>query len=344
MLWEKQQNRLVDKDRWEACVANATDIVTLTAAVDAVLEAMERERKEGEARKKLESAERHAKHLDEARLEREKRAAEEVARLKKRAAEEDARLKRRAEEEAERIRLIELTQEPKPRRRLESIARLLESPDNVCVAVVEVDGRYVAATNKGVLAPLRHDKETLMVSRLAGWTGRWDDDLGEGERTRQRDAAKVAASIQENGLSAELINNVTQVGTELGDSVHAEMKLLDWLVKAGKSGDVEIYVSKLCCGNCRIAIDLWNESTKQPKVLTNGTHGDYFPGWRFPPCIWNAKPLREDIEARINGQEAVDPTQLGRGRSRVREGTRAQRERSVSPPREGVKVSEIASI
>ena len=335
LLWDKQKARLVDKDLWDACVEKATDIDTLTAAVDAALADRERGRSAEEARKKLASAERHAKHVEESQ-----KAAKEAR--DRREAEEAAHEKKRKEEEAERIRLIEAAQEPKPRRRLESVARLLESPDNVCVAVTEVDGRYYAATNKGVLAPLRHDKGALMVSNLAGSTGRWDGR--EGERTRERDAAKVAASIADEDLSADLINNVTQVGTDLDDNLHAEMKLLDSLVKKRKTGNIEVYVSKLCCGNCRIAIDLWNESANQPKIRTNGTHGDYFPGWRFPQCIWDKNALREAIQERINGQEADNPEELGRGRSRVREGTKAQRERSISPPRKGVTVGQIATI
>jgi len=326
LRWDKAKVKLNHRPNdWNDCVERANDIDQLEAFVEEVLTSSERRRKQEEEQAKAASKASH----EEKQKEQQRLAAIERERKE---AEAEALRKQREEAEAERIRRIEAAQEPKGRRRLEAVARLLESPDNVCVAVVEVGGRYYAATNQGGLAPLQFDLGTLFVSNLGGMTGKF-------ERERARDAAKVSASLGTGELSIDP-GAVVQVGAALSNAVHAEMKLLNALYTQGVTGDVDLYISKLCCANCRIAIDEWNGSANQPKIRTPGTHSDYFPGWEFPPCIVGR--LRKRIRARILGQESdVDTTDM-RGRSRVREETRAQRERSYSPEPRDARVGEFA--
>lgn len=323
---------------WADVVEAANSIDDIERLVVEKLAEREKERRDAELAKKKESAERHARHEAEqqeiAKKAREERAArEEEARLAREAREAQER-REREEREARELAERLARQEAKPRRRMESLARLLESPDNVCVAVVKRGGRIYAATNKGTLAALSYESATLKVTNLEGSTGVL------GERTRERDALKISQYVTEGGLSAEEVNGITQVGTTLGDGVHAEMKILNWLVGQGATGTVDIYISKLCCNNCRIAIDEWNKS-RVPRLNAPGGHGNYFLGWTLPPCIKAKSKLGKKILARILGQESdtgVDDEDV-RGRSRVREGP-SQRERSVSPPPGSAKVAE----
>lgn len=315
LRWDKAKAKLSHRlSDWNACVEAANSIDELEELVEGKLASSAQSRKQQEDLAKAASKAKHEEHQKEqqklAEIERERRQVEA-----------EALQKRQEEARAEAIRRIEAAQEPKGRRRLEAVARLLESPDNVCVAVVEVTGHYYAATNQGGLAPLQFDKGTLFVSNLGGNTGKM-------ERTRERDAAKVSASLTAGDLSIDP-GTVRQVGQDLPNSVHAEMKLLNWLHVSGWRGTVDLYISKLCCTNCRIAIDEWNKSENQPKIRTPGSHGDYFPGWEFPPCIQGR--LRKRIRGLIMGQESDTDTADMRGRSRIREDAPSQRERSYSP-------------
>jgi hypothetical protein len=283
------------------------------------------------------------KQLDaEAEAKRQRQEAEAEARRQRQEAEAEARRKRE-EQEAERIRQIEASQEPKARRRLEAVARLLENPENICVALAEIDDVFYAATNQGGLAPLEFNQKTLWVSNLEGWTGKF-------ERARYRDASKVSDSINKNEISIT-INKIIQVGQTLGTDVHAELKLLDFLSNLGIRRPISIYISKLCCEKCRIAIDLWNTWWKTPclKIETPNSHGDYFPGWELPPCIHQDKKLVREILTKIEKDLPGKPTENARGRTLVREDTRSQRRPSVSPPpreasvREWVKPVETTS-
>ena len=344
MLWDKQKQRLHGlpdggSGQWEAAVEEATDITTLEAIVSRILGEREKKRTEAEQSRKKESQERHEKHLAEqqAIAERVKAEKEERERIAEEHRQTVLREIREAEERRVAIELEErlARQQPKERRRLESLARLLESPDNVCVAVVKVADTLYAATNKGVLSPLKYAVDALGVTNVGGVTGY------KGERERERDARKVAHYITEGGLTGAQITGIQQVGTALSDNVHAEMKILNWLVGQGKTGTYEICVSKLCCANCRIAIDEWNASGKQPRLNSPGSHGNYFVGWQLPPCIKPKSTLGKSILGKIRAQESDMDVEDYRGRSRVRE-VPSQRERSVSPPASSSKVAEYA--
>jgi hypothetical protein len=319
--WEKAEQRLIHlspngKEMWAEVVAAATDIESLEKFVELKLANRQAKLTAKDDERKQVGLEAHRRNV-----EAQKKVAD-AARERKEAQAEAAR-KQREENEARARAIKEASQEPKERRRMESFARLLESPDNVCVAIVKVGDKLYAATNAGTLSRVSYAEKTLGVERVDESTGVM------GERTRMRDAQKVSHYVTEGGISATDIAGIEQVGADWG-SVHAEMKILNWLFDERKEGTYEIYVSKLCCNNCRIAIDEWNLSSSRLKVNSPGGHGNYFLGWLFPRCISGL--LRGRIEAQILSQESdtnPDSRDL-RGRSRVRE-NKSQREVSVSP-------------
>lgn len=296
--------------QWLEVSAQAKDINELETLVQGKLDAREKKRKEALATSKLASQNKHQENI---RLQQEEAA--------KRREDEEAAQKAREKREAEALQARIARQQPIGRRRMESLARLLESPANVCVALVQVDGKLIAATNEGTLSQVTYQASTLGVERLGGHTG-----VG-GERSRERDAHKLSKYVADGNLGTEQLAAIQQVGAG-NDNVHAEMKILNWLVNEGKSGTVEVYVSKLCCNNCRIAIDAWNASGKQLIISTPGGHGNYFKGWEFPKCIKGQ--LKASITAAIRNQESDTESDNIRGRSLVREGP-SQRERSISP-------------
>jgi hypothetical protein len=192
------------------------------------------------------------------------------------------------------------------------------------------------------LAALRLTDGTLFVKNLEGTTGKI-------ERERRRDAQKVGASLGLNVpdiplASIEPINveTVQDVGQGQGPTVHAEMKILNWLTVTRRTGTYPVYVSKLCCAKCRIAIDLWNKEypVRKLKIESQGSHGDHFPGWHLPSCIEPDSKLGKRIIAKINKLPSETNGDY-RGRGLVRNNNPSQREKSVSPPPKNQKVAEI---
>jgi hypothetical protein len=289
------------------------------------------QQKEAAAKKAQEDKEKTEKIEQRLRQEKlNKQKNDEQAEVRK-AKEKEAREKA-AETKQKELLVEEGGLQAKPRRRLEGVARLLESPSNICVALAVVDGQYIATTNEGLLAPLVFDQGTLWVCDPTGSTG-------QKERYRSHDAAKVFASFEAKELPLT-INDVKQVEKTGDHQVHAELKLLNWLVKNNKKGTIEVYVSKLCCKKCRIAISEWNNyksKTVALTIVTPGTHGDYYQGWYLPDCFNTYEDLTETILSKI---ESLDSPSLAanastrEGRASLRAmaaGKRSQRTRSVSP-------------
>jgi hypothetical protein len=229
-------------------------------------------------------------------------------------------------------------------RRKETLARFLEtrvesSPGveirdktNVCVAIAEVKGTIFATTNRGVIGNLVYDeKNTLLVSESF--------TVEQGEQDVATSARKLSAYF------GAQVNTIKQVCGEKSDNMHAEMKMIDYLLGELKlTSDITIYISRLCCGKCRRAIDLWNEIVKSPRItVREGTHGSYFPGWDPPTCfpehlldeLFVVPKLDLKAEKEKEGQLEV------RGRQEFSDFTRTttqsqRRERSLSRgPKEG---------
>jgi hypothetical protein len=308
---------------WLAMVSRCTSMDELQREVanlsSAQMANIEKENAEKKARGEASTA-RHAEEQRQARIEREAKEKREA---------EEARMRER-----ERIARIEANQQPKPRRRMESLARLLESSRNVCVAIVEVKGSLFAATNEGPLSPLQFHAGVLDVLDLEGTTG-FDSDR---PRARRRDASKVSSFLEERE-GAEAYANVTQVEAGLGDLVHAEMKILNFLFGLGVKGTVQIYISKLCCRKCEVSLNHWNASGTGLVINAPGGHGNHYPGWEFPPCI--AGDMRDAITEKLNDLPSENRKKNYRGRTEV-PNNYTHRERSLSPPPEGRKLREFS--
>lgn len=182
--------------------------------------------------------------------------------------------------EVERGRELERRREVEDQkyRRKESIARLLETPQNICVAMTILDGKIYAACNMGDLAQLAFDGGELKVGANVGL------EKDEGELGVK--AKKLSAFLTENPTVAGYVSQIIPVEQTIGGSKHAEMKILDFLYACGKKGTVKVYISRLCCVKCRFAIDLWNQSqTGLTLDVREGTHGSAFPGWIIPDCF-----------------------------------------------------------
>jgi len=303
--WNNAHKKVGSQSAWSNMVEKANNIVELEKLAMDYKKAVEQEKQ---------------------RIAGEKNEKEKIAARKKLE-------KQRAEAEKQKT-----SEQPKERRRLESVTHLLENPDNVCVALAvgHRDKSLHATTNRGFLSPLSfsEDGKTLKVTNLHGGSGKVDEEL-YAERQRHDIASKVWGYVeeQENRWLAKAVNEITTVD-DRNNGIHAEMKLLDYLVEQGATGRVNIYVSKLCCLKCRTAIDCWNASNHEPKIDCPEGHGDHYAGWNPPVCITNDQALWAQIEKKLNALpidgEDQEPSNYY-GRARVKN-ERSQRRRSISPP------------
>jgi hypothetical protein len=160
-------------------------------------------------------------------------------------------------------------------RRHEDIARLLETPANVCVAVVPGPLGLLAAANKGVIGTFGWVPGTVTVSQNV--------EVETTEEPLKSTARKLDAYLQSGPLLAQAVGSIQQVHTG-SDQVHAEMKLLNYMDQNPQQfpGAVELYISRICCANCSAAIDIWNR-WKAPKVtVRKASSASRWPGWAKP--------------------------------------------------------------
>jgi hypothetical protein len=217
-------------------------------------------------------------------------------------------------------------------RRMETLARFLETDQNVCVAIAQVGGKIIATTNRQPIAPLEY--------RRGGKDEAARLKVTDGHRALEEQTLAVSAKKLSDfvGASSDLIdrvNSIIQVGAGWDDNMHAEMKLLDYLCDAGVGGSVTFYISRVCCPKCRKALDAWNASGKPLRIVVRtGTHGSRYPGWTPPRCIKDDP----DLPLRIAGPIPRRP-----GRAAWRDFSNDadlnilsnRRDRSPSPPPKG---------
>jgi ribosomal protein S18 acetylase RimI-like enzyme len=303
----------------------------------------ERKRKQEEAKAK--GYEKEKAKADEKKKTLEKEIAKK-AELKKKQ-EEDVARRLKQKEEIE----IKKADETRDFRRHETLARFLETrvvddfndevPDktNVCVAIAVIDGTIFATTNKNKIGKLYYEEEdaTLYVDPAFS--------VEKGEQTVDVSAKKLSAFF------AAKINEIEQVYQNKSDSIHAEMKMLDFLCSELKiKTSVTIYISRLCCAKCRKAIDLWNRFGKKPIVaVREGTHAGYFPGWEVPECIGVDNELCNELfvlpksaSSYLSAEKEEKKEEPARGRDAFRDYASVttlsqRRERSVSPAPRGAK-------
>ncbi|HLW69003.1 MAG TPA: GNAT family N-acetyltransferase [Candidatus Binataceae bacterium] len=214
-------------------------------------------------------------------------------------------------------------------RRMETLARFLEtfvatdaSKTNVCVALVEIEGKIFATTNQNSIGKVSFDDDkTLLVD--SNFT------VEPGEQYADVSAKKLSVYFAE---SAELINSITQVGKDWSDNLHAEMKMLEFIVLKGLLNPVTIYISRLCCPKCWKAINKWNEKKMAPAIVVRqGTHASFYPGWELPKCIEADEELADAITGERGRKGFSEYTDLNTQSTR--------RERSPSPAPKGGKVA-----
>jgi hypothetical protein len=233
------------------------------------------------------------------------------------------------------------------RRRMEALSRLLETPDNVCVAFVEIRGTLHAATNKGALATIKYNEESgLIVDYIDyGLSANFEDS--DGIRLLKRgesDVRKVSASVSSGYILATAINNIKIIEhPPVRGTVHAEMKVLNWMVENKIAGVHDIYVSKLCCYFCRKALDYWNKNHGTNITLISlGTHENAYPGWAIPNCfvgrdetrlLNEIAPTRKALSSALNADDNEAIALITRKTSNL------TRSRSPSPPPRNAKFS-----
>jgi ribosomal protein S18 acetylase RimI-like enzyme len=299
------------------------------------------DKKEGFNRRKAEKNENDKKRMEKEAAARNDRAKIEKEKEKKK---EDNRLK--SQEQAEKNRQKEALRPPPEVseearlkvlltrvefRRLESVARLLETPDNICVAITKgADGQIYATTNKASLNQLVYSEETL-------WVGRNVHPKVVGENHILKRAKKVSAFIRENELVNQ-INHIQHVCSDQSDGLHAEMKMLNFLAQRLKlTTPTEMFISKVCCANCSRALSFWNAKSKKPKIIYRPeSSGSSWPGWECPPCI-NQSELEEWVNSGPSfGSERVG-TEEARGRQPFLTALPTRRASSQSPAPKGAK-------
>jgi hypothetical protein len=278
--------------------------------------------------KKLEADKQKAQKAAQDKKDADRRQKEKEATDKgKEKQERIAKQKERQEKNQQELvnRPIEVSEENKLRllvagvdfRRLETVARLLETPGNICVAVARgEDGKIYATTNKGKLNSLVYQDKTKTL-----WVGKEVHATLMGENDLKQRAQKVSAYIDAKSI-AEQINDIEHVRDAIGNKIHAEMKMLDFIVRGLElKTETNIYISKVCCANCSRALNFWNAKSKTPKIIyRHQSSGSEWTGWKCPPCI-DEKELDEWLKSR--GQE--------RGRVTSRTDLSTRRERSPTP-------------
>jgi hypothetical protein len=186
-------------------------------------------------------------------------------------------------------------------RRMETLARFLETGSktdkgNVCVAIVELDGVIYATTNEGPIAHIGYADDVLSVNKALS--------VEKEEQPVEISAAKLSAFIGGSEVLRGSVNKIQQIGIGWSTNLHAEMKMLDFLyVERELRGMVTIYISRLCCPKCRVAIDKWNEAKKGLQLIVRaGTHGSAYPGWDPPECIRSDEALSQAIAGPDRGR------------------------------------------
>jgi len=186
-------------------------------------------------------------------------------------------------------------------RRMETLARFLETGSktdkgNVCVAIVELGGVIYATTNEGPIAPLGYDDDVLLVNKAL--------TVEKEEQPVEISATKLSSFIGASDVLRTAVNKIQQIGIGWSNNLHAEMKMLDFLyVECELKGVVTIYISRLCCPKCRVAIDKWNDAKKGLMLIVRpGTHGSAYPGWDPPECIRSDDALSEAIAGSDRGR------------------------------------------
>jgi hypothetical protein len=180
-------------------------------------------------------------------------------------------------------------------RRHEDIARLLETPANVCVAVVQSPQGLLAAANKGVIGTFGWVQGTVTVSQNVA--------VETTEEPLMSTARKLDAYLQSGASLAQAVGHLQQVRTTDSDQVHAEMKLLNYIDQNRQQfpGAVELYISRICCANCSAAIDIWNR-WKSPKVtVRKGSSASRWPGWAKP--VWMTQHTQADADYDLWAQQ-----------------------------------------
>jgi hypothetical protein len=224
-------------------------------------------------------------------------------------------------------------------RRMEDVARLLETDENRCVAICMLaNGTILATTNKGPIAKISFDPEKGL-----GYAGNVSGVQQSHENPITEHAQKLATFLHqdENVQIARAVNKIIQVQSREDDRIHAELKLLDYLFynDVGGSGPFTIYISRKCCPRCRKAIDIWNRDSSsytKPKIkVQEGSHSSSYL-WKMPQCIWGYKTLRKAV---LDAMGIQNPSDLLRGEESTSVTVESQRRPpSPIPRRKGPQV------
>jgi hypothetical protein len=230
---------------------------------------------------------------------------------------------RQGQEQRGREREQKRVSEDRTYRRKEYIVRLLETPDNVCVAMTFLDGKLFAAANKGALAKIAFDNGELIIDKGVAL------EKVEGELDVK--ASKLSNYLSQDSKTASYLSQIVPVDQTHGGTKHAEMKLLDFLYWNGKKGTIVVYISRLCCAKCRVAIDIWNEAQTGLRLdVREGSHWSSFPGWDAPDCF-NKEGLLEKLLAKTGTKSLKDLS----SKESVNSLHSQRRDRSESPPPKG---------
>jgi hypothetical protein len=237
------------------------------------------------AAKEAQSAKAEAKRREEANK---KKAAIER--------ESEAKAEREEQKKAEQARQAEAAKRraaiESEFRRHEDIPRLLETPANVCVAIVQdTAGSLLAAANKGAIGTFGWVHGAVTVSQAVAF----EDTEGPMLAT----ARKLDAYLHSGVPLAQAVGNIQQVGTTDSDQVHAEMKLLNYIDgHAGQfPGQVTLYISRICCANCSVAIGIWNKRKLQKVTVRSASSGSRWPGWQKPTWMTQDALAEADYDA-----------------------------------------------